>query len=297
MDLDYKSLIANIPDAVYFTDLERRITFWNKTAQEITGYSAEETVGKRCRDNLLVHVDQNGRSLCKNACPLAKTMQDRSTRDTRIYLHHKEGHRIPVQVRVVPLLDVDGNVIGAAEFFKDTSAVETMRERMEELQQLALLDPLTRLPNRHHIEPELEGRLQEMKRLNLFFGFVFLDIDHFKCFNDEYGHDTGDRALKTVARTLSAAVRPFDLVGRWGGEEFVAIVRSVNKSQLEIIANRLRLLISKSSIRCGKHQLQVTVSLGATMAEKSDTLTSLVNRADELMYRSKHEGRNRATIG
>ena len=197
----------------------------------------------------------------------------------------------------MPLLDVDGNVIGAAEFFKDTSAVETMRERMEELQQLALLDPLTRLPNRHHIEPELEGRLQEMKRLNLFFGFVFLDIDHFKCFNDEYGHDTGDRALKTVARTLSAAVRPFDLVGRWGGEEFVAIVRSVNKSQLEIIANRLRLLISKSSIRCGKHQLQVTVSLGATMAEKSDTLTSLVNRADELMYRSKHEGRNRATIG
>lgn len=91
MQFDYKSLLANIRDGVYFTDLDRRITYWNKGAERITGYSADDVVGHRCRDNLLIHVDETGRSLCQGRCPLASTMNDKAPREAKIYLHHKQG--------------------------------------------------------------------------------------------------------------------------------------------------------------------------------------------------------------
>jgi diguanylate cyclase (GGDEF)-like protein/PAS domain S-box-containing protein len=297
MQLDYQKLLANIRDGVYFTDQDRRITYWNKGAERITGYSAEEALGRRCRDNLLIHVDETGKSLCLGRCPLAGTMNDRTPRDAKVFLHHKQGHRIPVHVRATPLTDTNDRVVGAAEFFTDISSEETMQLRIQELESLALLDALTQLPNRHHLEPELSSRFHEMARLGLKFGLLFMDIDHFKTFNDTYGHDVGDEVLKVVAKTLKASVRPFDMVGRWGGEEFICILRAINSDQLLEISNRLRRLISKSTIQVKDQILAVTVSMGATMAAPTDTVESLVKRADQLMYASKENGRDRVTLG
>ena len=111
----------------------------------------------------------------------------------------------------VYLNDADGNLVGAAEFFTDISNEEAMHIRIKELESLALLDTLTQLPNRNHLVPELESRLREKARLSLSFGLLFMDIDHFKRFNDACGHDIGDEVLGTVA----TAGRPFDLAGRW----------------------------------------------------------------------------------
>jgi diguanylate cyclase (GGDEF)-like protein/PAS domain S-box-containing protein len=297
MNVDFKSLLANIRDGVYFTDKDRTIIYWNKAAERITGYSAEEVIGRRCRDNILIHVDDQGHNLCKGKCPLAQTIKDHESREGHVFLHHKDGHRVPVNIRVAPLIDDQGRIIGAAEFFSDTNLQETMQQRIEELQNLAMLDPLTQLPNRHHIEPELESRFHEMKRLGLTFGLLFIDIDHFKVFNDEYGHDIGDKVLQTVANTLKRALRPFDMVGRWGGEEFIGIIRNTDKARLLKIANRMRHLIGNSTVRHCDAILRVTVSMGATMALGSDTKESLVKRVDQLMYNSKQKGRNRVTIG
>jgi len=230
-------------------------------------------------------------------CPLFQTIQDHIPRENEVFLKHKLGHRIPVMVRTTLLTDVHGKIIGAAEFFTDISSQATMQERLRELELLALLDPLTQLPNRNHIEPELEARFQEMQRLDLHFGLLFLDIDHFKKINDTYGHPAGDQMLQVVARTLKAAVRPYDMVGRWGGEEFVGIIRNVDLPHLEEIGNRLRELIGNSSLPHHNTVLQVTVSIGATLALARDTIESLVRRADALMYISKQLGRNRLTMG
>ena len=298
MQPDYLSLLANIRDGVYFTDTDRRITYWNKAAEHITGYSASEVVGHRCRDNILIHVDDKGRSLCKGRCPLSASMMDLQPRNARVFLHHKEGHRVPVHVRCAPLTDGDGNLAGGAEFFTDISSQEALEIRVKELESLALLDALTQLPNRNHLIPELESRFQEKVRLGLTFGLLFMDIDHFKRFNDTYGHDAGDEVLRTVAKTITSAVRPFDLAGRWGGEEFICIVRNVTPGeQLMGIANRLRRLIATSTVRAKDQILSVTVSMGATMALESDNVESLVKRADLLMYKSKKSGRNQVTLG
>lgn len=297
MQLDYKMLLANVRDGVYFTDKNRRITYWNEGAERITGYRADEVVGHRCRDNILVHVDEAGRPLCHVGCPMEATIRDLQLREAKVYLHHKEGHRLPVQVKTIPLKNAEGTVVGGAEFFFDASTDTAMQMRIQELESIALLDTLTRLPNRYHVEQELISRLHEMERMSIGIGLLFMDIDHFKKFNDTFGHDAGDKVLKVVANTLRASVRPFDLVGRWGGEEFVCILRNVVREQLLDISNRIRMLVSQSMVHVDSETLRVTISLGATMAKSAETLEELVKRADALMYQSKSDGRNRVTFG
>jgi diguanylate cyclase (GGDEF)-like protein/PAS domain S-box-containing protein len=291
-DIDWQRLLEHLHDGVYFTDLERRITYWNRSAEQITGYQAAEVIGSRCADNILVHVDMEGVSLCLGRCPMAAAMTDGQHRAAEVYLKHKSGHRVPVSVRVSPLLDSHGEIIGGAELFSDISSQHVLRRRMQELEELALVDSLTGLSSRNHLEAELEARIEESHRYGIPFGVLFLDVDHFKAFNDRYGHDVGDRALKVVAATFRACARPFDLFGRWGGEEFIGIIRHIDAAGLRAMAERIRRLVEGSMISLPGELEKVTVSVGATLFRAGDDLSHLVRRADQLMYRSKQAGRN-----
>jgi len=294
----YKSLLDNLYDGVYFLDSERRITYWNKGAERLTGYQASEVVDCYCRNNILMHVDEEGTLLCgENLCPAVKTLQDGQPHEDEVYLHHKQGHRVPVSIRVSPILSPGGRVIGAVEIFSDNSTRVESKQTIEELRRIALLDPLTEVGNRRYIDMNLRFRLAEQERYGWPFGVLFLDIDHFKEINDLYGHDKGDDVLKMTARTLSNSLRSFDTVGRWGGEEFVAVIINVNAEQLHVVAEKLRAMVEQSSITNGSRTVRVTVSIGATVAREDDTPESLINRADQLMYHSKSSGRNRITLG
>lgn len=293
----YKKIIEDLRDGLYVVDMNRNIVFWNRAAERISGYSAEEVMGKPCADNILCHVNDAGLSLCCSECPLATTITSGSPHDAEVFLHHKDGHRLPVSVRVVPLKDDEGNIIGGIEMFSDSSYHAANEMRLQELEKLALLDGLTQLANRRYLDRELESRLEEMTRYDIPFGILFMDLDDFKAVNDRYGHETGDRVLRFVAATLSANSRPFDLYGRWGGEEFVGIIRNVNSANLKHMGQRLRRLVEKSFVLVEGKRLRVTISIGATMAVKDDTVHSLLQRADDLMYQSKKAGKNRLTIG
>ncbi len=297
MTVNYEDLLENLADGIYFVDCQRRITRWNRAAERITGYRAAEVIGSCCADNILVHIDDSGQVLCETHCPLTACLEDNQPHEVEVYLHHKDGHRVPVLVRALPLRDRSGEIIGVAELFTDTSDKAANSQRIKELERLALLDHLTQLANRHYIEAELRARFEEMARYGLSFGLLFMDIDHFKRFNDTFGHDAGDQALKNVAKTLQSAARPFDLVGRWGGEEFICIIRNVDEKGLEIVGQRCLALVEKTYVPL-QHQLEnITVSLGATLARADDCSESLLKRADHLMYCSKKSGRNRMTLG
>jgi diguanylate cyclase (GGDEF)-like protein/PAS domain S-box-containing protein len=294
--VSYERIIENLHDGLYFVDRDRIITFWNKAAEQISGFTANEVVGKSCSDNILTHVDSEGNSLCNGMCHLAATISDGKPREAEIYMHHKDGHRIPVSVRDSTLTDRDGNIIGAIELFTDISNQAVNELRVKELEKLALLDTLTQLANRNYIEREIQSRFEEKKRFNVPFGILFIDIDHFKRFNDIYGHDVGDDVLKFVANTFVANARPFDLYGRWGGEEFIGIIRNINGNSLELLGNRLRSLTENSYIIHENEKLHVTISIGATLVNENDNFDSLIKRADTLMYKCKSAGRNCLTI-
>jgi diguanylate cyclase (GGDEF)-like protein/PAS domain S-box-containing protein len=292
----FARIVESLHDGLYFVDRDRCITYWNRAAERITGYTAAEVLGRSCSDNILTHVDADGNHLCSAICPLAATIADGRQRSSEIYLHHKDGHRIPVSVRTSILTDAAGSVIGGIELFTDISHQAATRLRVRELEKLALLDKLTQLPNRHCLEKELHNKFEERQRLNLPLGIIFIDIDHFKKFNDTYGHDVGDRVLACVAKTFTANSRPFDVYGRWGGEEFLGIIHIATGDDMEHLAERLRMLVENSYLLHEGKRLLVTVSVGATILRDDDTIDSLVKRADGLLYASKQAGRNRVTF-
>jgi len=293
----YFDILNNLFDGLYFVDRERRITFWNRTAASLTGYEAREVVGRRCADNILVHVDAEGRNMCEGLCPLARTLEDGESREAEVFLHHRQGHRLPVAVRVAPIRDAQGRITGAVEVFNDNTRRLAESQELEHLKELALVDPVTEVRNRHSLEISLASILKEVDRYNWPMGLLFVDIDRFKRVNDSYGHDSGDRVLKAVAQTLARSVRAFDVVGRWGGEEFVLIVRNITERNLAVLAEKIRVLVAKSFVTLAAAEVGVTVSIGATALVPGDTVDAAIARADRLMYKSKAAGRNRATVG
>lgn len=296
-ELFYKILIDNLYDGVYFVDRDRRITYWNKSAERLTGYPNTRVVGTFCHDNLLNHVTENGKHLCQDGCPLHATMQDGRPREAEVYLRHADGHRIPVLVRTSPIHDESQNIIGAVELFSNNKSLFKMKRRVDQLEHSILVDPLTGIGNREYAELKIISALGEYRLQALSFALLFLDIDHFKSVNDMHGHNAGDKVLKNTANTLKHNLRGSDKCGRWGGEEFIVIVFEVDQIELESVADKLRSLIETSVISIQGQDLHVTVSIGATLVAQDDTLETLVHRADSLMYKSKTEGRNRVSFG
>jgi diguanylate cyclase (GGDEF)-like protein/PAS domain S-box-containing protein len=284
-------------DGIYFIDLERNITYWNKGAEDISGFSRDEVIGKSCADNILIHVDASGRQLCNVACPVNATMQDCMEREANVFLHHKKGHRVPVTVRTVPFLDDSGRVSGAAEIFWDNSEKVMDAGFIEELKKAALFDHLTGLPNRRYLEMRLKIAFDEMKRYGFLFGLIFTDIDHFKKINDKYGHEVGDNILKMVSSTLGSNLRSSDLIGRWGGEEFILVIKHLKKPlHINSTAEKLRMLVEESGFNFNGEIIKATITMGAAVVKKGDTQEILIKRADGLLYSGKESGRNRVVF-
>ncbi|QQE12874.1 sensor domain-containing diguanylate cyclase [Planctomycetota bacterium] len=290
-----RRILDQFTDGAYVVDRDRRITFWSKGAERITGYKADQVLGHHCYQNILMHVNDCGTCLCKGDCPLKQTIDDGIVRNGIVYLHHQKGHRIPVNVHTNPIRDHNGHIVGGIEIFSDESAQNIDKQKLKALEAAALLDPLTNLANRRHITENIEARFAELSRNDWNFGIIFIDVDHFKQFNDMHGHSVGDRILQLISRTMKHSCRTYDMVGRWGGEEFIIIIGHTDEEEMRITAERVRALVSQSFILHDDDRLVVTISAGVTMARQNDSTETLINRADSLLYQSKENGRNRVT--
>lgn len=301
----YKNILQDLDVGIYFTDVERTIAFWNKGAEKISGFSKEEITGRACFANILNHVDETGKNLCVQGCPLNIALKGVVIEDI-IYLHHKEGYRVKVKAKVSPIYD-NGKIVGAVEVFEKVGggeefyANDTLDEKdysVKDLKILAMYDQLTALPNRRYLENFLKTRLMEYELLQIKFGILYMDIDNFSHLNNTYGHDLGDRILQMVAKTFVNVTRKTDLIGRWGGEEFVAIFSMISRIELEIIAEKIRVLIESSILReTGGNEHHVTISIGGTFVKEGDDINSIIKRADLMMYESKQKGKNQVTFG
>jgi len=288
-------ILDGLGEAVYLVDRSRAITFWNRSCERITGFTASEVVGRRCFDAVLRHVDQNGTPVCFSVCPLARTMQDGQPRQARLWLHHKRGHRLAVRIRAEAIRGEDGRVVGAIETFSDDSALPAGQARLAELDLLALVDPATQIPNREFLDLTLATRLIELRRHGPPFAVVLCDIDEFRDFNAEHGRGVGDQIVRVVATTLAAELRGSDTVVRFGGDEFVLLLHHACDEAPQATCERLRMLVAASSLDLSDRRLQATMSFGATLATRRDTPDTVLWRADHLLYESKRRGRNRVS--
>ena len=176
-------------------------------------------------------------------------------------------------------------------------SLEKLQDALEiknlELEKMSNTDKLTNLFNRHKLDESLKYELNRFKRTNMPFGLIILDVDFFKAVNDNFGHNIGDKVLIDICSVLTKNVRSSDILGRWGGEEFLIIVPNVNEKDLYLFAQKLRTEIeSHNFFTVGKK----TCSFGVTVSRIEDSETSIVSRADKALYKAKNSGRNRVEV-
>ncbi len=208
----------------------------------------------------------------------------------------EEADREPGELDTEPsrILDQSRKRLAVALGEHAAMAFANLRLR-ETLRQQSIRDPLTSLFNRRYMEESLEREIHRARRSGSPMGVVILDIDHFKKFNDTYGHEAGDLVLKGVARLIQGSVRGEDIPCRFGGEEFVLILPNASLEASRQKAESIRIETQRISVEHGGQRLpQITVSLGvAVLAEGASGGTTLLQAADEALYRAKNGGRNR----
>jgi diguanylate cyclase len=161
----------------------------------------------------------------------------------------------------------------------------------QELHHLAITDPLTGVFNRNQLNKTISQEISRAIRYDSSFGFLMVDVDHFKRINDNFGHDEGDKVLQNIAKLLCSSLRKNDTLIRWGGEEFVVIAVEVDELNLMLLCDKL---LQKIEASCYNSIDKVTVSIGATLFKKADLQGDLLSRADKALYQAKDKGRNTA---
>ncbi len=197
-----------------------------------------------------------------------------------------------VEVNALPRFDDDGNLMEVVVTFVDVTGRESRRidaERLNvRLSAIAVTDDLTGLANRRGIVQLAEQAVSAAKRNGTSLAFLVIDLDHFKQVNDRFGHAGGDALLLTVAGQISESLRREDSVGRFGGEEFLAVLPGADLAAAEGVAERVR-----ADVALAGEQMSVTASIGVAVYDDEESAYSLINRADAAMYRAKEAGRNR----
>jgi diguanylate cyclase (GGDEF)-like protein len=167
-------------------------------------------------------------------------------------------------------------------------------QRASELEKLAAIDALTGISNRRQFESLARAELGRSQRYMRPLSLLMIDVDHFKQVNDRFGHETGDRLLKSLANVLNSAKRASDVVGRMGGEEFAMLLPETGKQAALVIAERLRQLAQTCSPVIAGEKLDLTISIGVAAASvRTSGIESLCRQADQALYEAKRSGRNR----
>ncbi|MDB9425536.1 diguanylate cyclase [Microcystis aeruginosa CS-564/01] len=175
---------------------------------------------------------------------------------------------------------------------------EELKNINSQLEKLVITDSLTGVNNRREILALGEKELQRCRRYHRYFSVLVIDIDHFKHINDTFGHLLGDKTLITVAGAIKNCLRQVDSFGRFGGEEFVAILPETNLQDAATTAQRICQVINQLNIEIDRQKVRVTASIGvATFSPEDNNLEAVIERADHAMFAAKNQGRNRVSLG
>jgi diguanylate cyclase len=173
---------------------------------------------------------------------------------------------------------------------------QSLSSKLEQTEAKALVDALTNVLNRNAYNMKISQMVREFSRVKELFCLLVIDIDHFKKFNDQYGHKAGDRVLRSVAASVQESLRASDLVFRYGGEEFVVLLAGAHLENAAKLAEKVRREVEKDYYIDKERKMKVTISIGVACIQPDDTELSLFERADKALYVAKRKGRNQVEI-
>jgi diguanylate cyclase (GGDEF)-like protein/PAS domain S-box-containing protein len=278
------AIVESSDDAIFSKTLDGSITTWNKAAERMYGYRAEEIIGKSV--SLLQPSDRLGE--VPDISERLKNGQKVDHFETMRVA--KDGHLLTVSLTISPIRDAGGRVIGASTIAHD---ITELVEAREALKFEASHDSLLRIWNRGAIIDLLSTEFSRAKRFQTSLSVLFVDLDFFKEVNDSYGHLVGDDVLRSAAEKISSAVREYDHVGRYGGDEFLVVLPNGTAEAAWEVAERVRQQIGDKPI---VNEVETTVSIGVSQWRCGQELSDLIRQADVALYRAKQNGRNRVEV-
>jgi diguanylate cyclase (GGDEF)-like protein/PAS domain S-box-containing protein len=290
--------------ATFVLDRAGRVLIWNKACERLTGIPASEMVGasehwkalysekRPCLADLMLE------KRLEEAKNLYEAWSDTEVNPEGLSAENwcvmpRLGKRRYLAFDVGPIYDESGSVIAIVETIRDLTSHKEMESELEEL---AGRDPLTRLANRRTFDLKLTEEWKRSKRSGEPLSLLLIDVDHFKQYNDAYGHPSGDRCLEIIAEAVgSQAFRAGDVAARIGGEEFAIILPQTPNDGALVVAERLREAVESSRLpHCGSPTSAfVTLSIGVKTLEDGEDVGQFAARADSALYEAKHNGRNR----
>ena len=272
---EYKNAI-DVSAIVSKASLDGKITYANDEFCKISEYTREELIGNNHR--ILRHPDQSKEEFIR----LWETITSKKIYKGTLKNISKTGKVYYVDATIAPILDKEGNILEyLAIRYNVTDHIQAIN--------YAYTDNLTGIANRNKFEEVIAYEFKQVKRYNYPLSLAILDIDHFKAFNDNFGHLVGDEVLVVLAQSIKKYVRETDLFARWGGEEFVILLKNTDIERSMNVLEKFRLLIE--NIEHNKAE-NITASFGLTEYKDGDTLDSILQRADEALYKAKDAGRN-----
>jgi diguanylate cyclase (GGDEF)-like protein/PAS domain S-box-containing protein len=279
-EIKYRNLFNNLPIGLYRTSPDGQILDVNPAFLEMFGFP-----------DLLALQNINARDLYEN--PLSRKRHlsavEKST-TTEMQMRRNDGSTFWVSDHVRPILTSNGKILHYEGSLIDIS--EQKKAELE-LEQMAITDPLTGLPNRRYFFSRAEYVFGHITKPSHSLAVLMIDIDHFKRINDRFGHAAGDIVLYRIAQMLQSNLRSNDIAGRYGGEEFSVILVRINRDGICQIADRLCKTIGSNHINIGKDEIIATLSIGIAVLDSTTTsLDILLQRADQAMYSAKQAGRN-----
>ena len=285
----FEFIVENCSDAIIVLDDNRRITYVNAAAGTIFGFEADALIGASLNRLIPQRFHERHDRLVetfRSSDARARYMQDRSGSIVGI---RSDGTEFPIEVSLLKGNGPSGPF--AAAMVHDE---KILREKLEEQ---ATLDPLTGIMNRRALHARAEEECARSTRYGAMLTVAMIDIDHFKNINDSHGHATGDDAINHVVGIIRQEIRTTDILGRWGGEEFIVMMPSTGERESLILAQRLRKAIKTRALPTRDHpetRLAITVSIGiAGFRPERESFDDLIGRADKALYRAKQTGRNR----
>lgn len=279
VEIEEQQNMVNKYVLILTTDLDGIVTNVNEAFCKATGYTKAELLGKK--HNIMRDPDIEDSFFTK----MWNTIIQNKSWSGEITNLKKDKTIISFYMYIDPIIK-NGIKIGYRSISEDI----TDKKRIEEL---SITDKLTGLYNRLKLDDMMLIKVEEFKRYKIEFSIILLDIDDFKIVNDTYGHDVGDYVLKTMATILKQNIRLTDVIGRWGGEEFVIICNNTNLENVKIIAENLREIVDNTKFNMIGNK---TISLGIAEFKEADTINTIFKRADESLYQAKISGKNRVGI-
>ncbi len=291
----YKTLLDSLFDAVYTVDHAGIISYWNSSCARITGYSSQEMVGQPLAYTSFARTDDTDQSSSAERGGIQIVLETGMPGTWKGFIRRKNGQRIPVESHISPFRDENGQLLGAIEIFRDISSHVALEDAHRQLLHISRRDQLTGLYNRSAIHELLKAEIERGRRYQQPLSVVMVDIDHFKRINDLYGHEAGDKVLAKFGAIFKHNLRKPDVVGRWGGEEFLVVAPGSDGVAAGHMGERIRQFIRE--IPEPDVPERITASFGVSEFEPGQTLDQLLYVADMALYQAKRTGRDRVVVG